>query len=125
LMTIDDRKTIPVNYLWEGNEVFIGADGPWWREMRNRGQPVTLLIKGQKFAGRAKAVVGQPGFTKEVFARLRPDTPSWLPDWLNGVLVVIELAGDNSRKVDPSMQTEDPRTPQDIFVEDVLVEEAS
>ena len=94
LMTIDDRKTIPVNYLREGNEVFVGADGPWWRELRDQGQPVTLLIRGEKFAGRARAISGQPGFTKEIFARLRPDTPSWLPDWLNGVLIVVELGSE-------------------------------
>ena len=96
LMTIDDRKTIPVNYLREGNEVFVGADGPWWREMRDQGQPVTLLIKGEKFAGRAQAISGRPNYKREVFERLRPDVPEWLPDWLNGVLVVIELAGADS-----------------------------
>jgi hypothetical protein len=96
LMTIDDRKTIPVNYLRDGNEVFVGADGPWWREMRDQGQPVTLLIKGEKFAGRAQAISGRPNYTKEVFKRLRPDVPGWLPDWLNGVLVVVELANTDS-----------------------------
>lgn len=98
LMTIDDRKTIPVNYLREGNQVFVGADGPWWREMREQGQPVTLLIKGEKFAGRAQAVSGRPDYTREVFERLRPDVPEWLPDWLNGVLVVIELANADSNQ---------------------------
>ena len=91
LMTIDDRKTIPVNYLREDDKVFIGADGPWWREMRDQGQPVTMLIKGEVFAGQAKAVSGQPEYTKEVVKRLRPDVPKWLPSWLSGVLVVIEL----------------------------------
>ena len=118
LMTIDDRKTIPVNYLREGNEVFIGADGPWWREMRDNGQPVTLLIKGEKFAGRARAISGQPGFTKEVFARLRPDTPSWLPDWLNGVLVIIELADVDADDPQLLEDTEEVRDVQEIFIEE-------
>ena len=91
LMTIDDRKTIPVNYLREDDNVFVGADGPWWREMLGDGQPVTLLIKGDKFAGIARAVAGQPEYTKEVFKRLRPDVPKWIPSWLSGVLIVIEL----------------------------------
>ena len=91
LMTIADRKTIPVNYLREGKKVFVGADGPWWREMLGNGQPVTLLIKGEKFAGTARAVSGQPEYTKEVFKRLRPDVPKWIPGRLSGVLIVIEL----------------------------------
>jgi len=107
LMTIDDRKTIPVNYLREGNEVFVGADGPWWREMRNKGQPVTLLIKGEKFAGRARAVTGRPGYTKEVFARLRPTAPDWLPNWLSGVLVVVELTNAESGGIDSARQAEE------------------
>jgi len=121
LMTIDDRKTIPVNYLREGNEVFIGADGPWWRDMRDNGQPVTLLIRGEKFAGRARAVSGQPGFTKDVFKRLRPDTPKWLPDWLNGVLVVIELADVEAIESDPSEVPEaadEAGEPTKIFIEE-------
>ncbi len=118
LMTIDDRKTIPVNYIREGNEVFIGADGPWWREMRDKGQPVTMLIKGKKFAGHAKAVSGQPGFTKEVFARLRPDTPRWLPDWLNGVLVVIDLADLEAIGPESPGVPDEIGDPQEIFVEE-------
>ena len=92
LMTIDDRKTIPVNYLREGNEVFIGADGPWWRELRDPGQPVMLLIKGKVYAGHAHSVENDPVYTKEVFSRLRPDAPRWLPSWVSGVLVVVKLA---------------------------------
>ncbi len=92
LMTIDDRKTIPVNYLREDNKVFVGAAGPWWREMRDEGQPVTVLIRGEIFAGRARSVSGRPEYAKEVFRRLRPDLPDWLPDWLKGVLVEVELA---------------------------------
>ena len=113
LMTIDDRKTIPVNYLREGNEVFVGADGPWWRIMHEKEQPVTLLIKGQKLSGRARAVSGRPGYTKEVFKRLRPTAPKWLPDWLNGVLVVIELAGVEEQTAD---QIDEVISKREIFV---------
>ena len=93
LMTIDDRNTLPVNYLREGDVVYVGADGPWWRELRGAGLPVTLLIQGEAFAGHARAVVDRPDFTSEVFERLRPTVPAWLPDWLNGVLIVIDLQG--------------------------------
>lgn len=91
LMTIDERTTLPVNYLREGDVVYVGADGPWWRELAGDGLPVALLIKGEIFAGQAHVVADQPEFTRSVFQRLRPTVPDWLPDWLNGVLVVIDL----------------------------------
>ena len=92
LLTTSEGKTIPVNYLREGNTVFVGADGPWWREFPEVGAEVTMLIRGARLQGRAKVVLNNPTYTHEVFARLRPTAPAWLPDWLNGKLVVIELA---------------------------------
>ena len=59
-----------------------------------RGEVVTdveLFVMGETLRGRASAVEDDPARTHEVFARLRPTVPSWLPDWLNGVLVVVEL----------------------------------
>ena len=92
LLTISEGKTLPVNYLREGDTVFIGADGSWWREFQGEGAEVTLLIRGVRLQGRAKVVLDNPTYTHEVFARLRPSAPAWLPDWLNGKLIVIELA---------------------------------
>ena len=92
LLTISEGKTLPVNYLREGDTVFIGADGSWWREFQGDGAEVTLLIRGVRLQGRAKVVLDNPTYTHEVFARLRPSAPAWLPDWLNGKLIVIELA---------------------------------
>lgn len=91
MLTFADGKSIPVNYLREGNRVFVGADGPWWRSFRGEGAPVTLLIKGETLTGQAVAVLDDPAYTKDVFSRLRPTVPKWLPDWLNGKLVVITL----------------------------------
>ncbi len=34
LLTMPDGRQIPVNYLREGNLVFAGADGRWWRALR-------------------------------------------------------------------------------------------
>ena len=90
LLTFPDGKQIPVNYLQEGNLVFIGADGGWWREFDGEGIPVDLLIRGKIFKGHGKVVLDNPEYTHEVFARLRPNAPSWLPDWLNGKLIVIK-----------------------------------
>jgi len=91
LLTLPSGKTLPVNYLREGDVVYAGADGPWWREIRGDGASVTLLVMGETLQGRATAVEDDPTRTHDVFSRLRPSAPSWLPDWANGVLVQIEL----------------------------------
>ena len=49
-----------------------------------------MLIQNQRLLGHA--VLDDPQFVAEVFARLRPKVPGWLPAWLNGKLVVIELS---------------------------------
>ena len=91
VLTFVSGKEIPVNYLREGSQVFIGADGPWWREFEDGAAPVKLVIKGESLSGFATAVLDDPDYTHEVFSRLRPTTPEWLPDWLSGKLIVIEL----------------------------------
>jgi hypothetical protein len=91
LLSFQDGKQIPVNYLREGNMVFVGADGPWWRDFRDAGAPVTLEIRGETLTGHAVVVLNNPDYVDEVFTRLRPAVPEWLPDWLNGKLVVITL----------------------------------
>lgn len=91
LLTFPDGRELPVNYLREGNKVFAGADGRWWREFRAGDVPVKVFIKGQKYSGRASTVMNDPEYTRNVFKRLRPNVPKWLPDWLDAYLVVIEL----------------------------------
>ena len=93
LLTYDGRS-IPVNYLREGDKVFAGADGPWWRAFRGKGAPVTVLVKGESLAGHATVVLDDPDYVKDVFSRLRPNAPEWLPVWTNGKLVVIDLEAD-------------------------------
>jgi hypothetical protein len=91
LLTLPDGRTLPVNYLREGDKVFAGADGRWWRAFREGDVPVTVLVKGETLSGRASAVLDDPEYTEDVFSRLRPTVPKWLPDALNGVLVVVTL----------------------------------
>jgi hypothetical protein len=91
LLTLPDGQILPVNYLREGDSVFVGADGRWWRQFRSGGAPVGMLILGENLTGHAVAVEDDADYTHEVFARLRPAAPAWLPDWLNGVLVVITV----------------------------------
>jgi len=91
VLTLKSGKEIPVNYLREGNQVFVGADGPWWREFEDGPTPVKLVIKGETFTGSATVVLDDPEYTHEIFLRLRPTAPEWLPDWLKGKLIVINL----------------------------------
>ena len=91
LLTFPDGRELPVNYLREGDRVFAGADGRWWRAFRDGNVPVEVLIKGERLTGRARTVMDEPEYTRDVFKRLRPNVPQWLPEWLDAYLVVIDL----------------------------------
>ena len=90
-LTLPNGKTLPINYLREGETVYLGADFGWWKAIDASGTPVELLLRGQVRRGMARVVLDDPQRTKSVFARLRPSAPAWLPAWLNGKLVVIDL----------------------------------
>ena len=79
-------RTIPVNYLLEGDTVYAGADGPWWRELRGDGGRGSVFIRGEERAGTMRAVEDDPALRDEVFSRLRPTAPRFI-----GTLVVIDL----------------------------------
>ncbi len=91
LLTFPDGKTIPVNYLREDNRVYAGADGAWWRAFDGEGAAVTLLIQGEALTGHATVELRDQEFIDDVFSRLRPTVPEWLPDWANGKLVIVDL----------------------------------
>ena len=91
LLTLPNGRVLPVNYLREGNQVFAGADGRWWRAFRDGDVPVRVMIKGEQFSGKARVVLDDPEYTRDVFSRLRPAAPQWLPEWLNANLIVIDL----------------------------------
>jgi hypothetical protein len=94
LLALPSGRTLPVNYLREGATLYAGADGSWWRELRGAGAPVELFVRGETLRGHALAIEDDPGRTRDVFDRLRPSVPRWLPDALNGVLVEIQLQGE-------------------------------
>lgn len=91
IVTLNDGRELPVNYLREGEVVFMGIDGRWWREFRGTGAPVTMEIQGETLRGHGRVVLDDPAYVEDVFARLRPTAPDWLPAWLNGRLVVVQL----------------------------------
>ena len=90
MLTLPSGRQLPANYLREGDEIFIGADGPWWREFRDGG-PARLLIQGEEIDGTGRVVLDDPAYVEDVFSRLRPAAPEWLPAWLNGRLIVITI----------------------------------
>ena len=91
ILTLPDESKIPVNYLHEKKQVFLGADGLWWRNFRGEGAEVVMWIKGNEFKGRALVKLGDSVTKDRVFPIIRPRVPEWLPDFLNAKLVVIQL----------------------------------
>jgi hypothetical protein len=61
------------------------------RAFREGGASVTLVIRGETLTGHARVVLDDPVYRDDVFRRLRPNVPAWLPDWLDARLVVVEL----------------------------------
>jgi hypothetical protein len=90
LLTMPDGRELPVNYLREGNKVFAGSDGRWWRAFQGNGAAVTVLIKGQTMTGHARVELDDQDYIDDVFSRLRP-AASWVPKALDAKLVVITL----------------------------------
>ena len=90
LLTFPDGRVLPVNYLWEGDKVFAGSDGRWWRAFQGEGAPVTVMIKGQTMAGHATVELDDQDYIDDIFSRLRP-AASWVPTALDAKLVVITL----------------------------------
>ncbi len=87
LIVLPSGRTLPVNYLREGDTVYAAADGRWWRELRGEGAPVELLVRGETLAGQGRAIEDDPDHRAAVFDRLRPSAPK-----LFGTLVQIDLA---------------------------------
>ena len=86
LLTLPSGRRIPVNYLREDSRIYAGADGRWWKELADGSASVQVLVRGEWLEGRARAVLDDPAYRKEIFARLRPTA---LPGF--GTLIEIRL----------------------------------
>ena len=73
LLTLPSGRSLPVNYWRDGEMVYAGADGRWWRELEGRDHAVTVLVRGETLQGRARAVVDDPEYTARIFESLRPN----------------------------------------------------
>ena len=91
LLTLPSGRMLPVNYLEEDGRVYAGADGRWWTELRDGHEDVTVWIRGGTMEARARTVIDDPDYTKDVFSRLRPDA---IPGF--GRLVEILLDPDDA-----------------------------
>jgi hypothetical protein len=87
LISLPSGREIPVNYLRDGNRVYAGADGQWWKELRGEAREVGVLIQGQSLRGQGISIEDDPQYRRDVFERLRPTAP----DFTGGTLVVIEI----------------------------------
>lgn len=90
LITLPSGRRLPVNYLREGDRVYAGADGRWWKELVGEGFTVSLVLRGEQLTGRARAVRDDPEYTERIFAKLRPNAIKGL-----GTLIEIRLDGDS------------------------------
>jgi hypothetical protein len=68
-----DMVTFPVDYLREGDSVYVGSDSAWWEHLRG-GAEVRLLIQGTEFVGWATPILDDPERTRAGFKKLRPWT---------------------------------------------------
>ena len=98
ITTLEDGRVYPVNYLREDGRVYMGIDGLWWRVFQGEGSRVQMEIKDQIVTGRGVVILDDPARVDDVFSRLRPTVPEWLPRALNGKLV--EITPDAERPVD-------------------------
>jgi hypothetical protein len=89
LLTLPSGRRIPVNYWRDGDKVYAGADGRWWKELVGEGHVVTVLVRGETLEGVARAVLDDPEYTKRVFASLRPNAIEGF-----GNLIEIRVGGE-------------------------------
>jgi len=95
IVTLDDGRVYPVNYLREHGRVYMGIDGLWWRVFQGEGSRVQMEINDQIVTGTGVVILDDPARVEDVFSRLRPTVPEWLPRALNGKLV--EITPDSER----------------------------
>ena len=89
IATLEDGRVYPVNYLREDGRVYMGIDGLWWRVFRGGGSRVQMEINDRIVTGTGVVILDEPARVDDIFSRLRPTVPEWLPRALNGKLVEI------------------------------------
>lgn len=65
LLTFTGRKsgkryTLPLSYVQSGEQLLLGTETPWWKNLRG-GVPVTIRLRGEQRTGRADVVTDEHG----------------------------------------------------------------
>ena len=68
-----DLLTFPVDYLRDGDSVYVGSDSGWWKHLEG-GAEVRMLIQGTELVGWATPIIDDPDRIKAGFNKLRPWT---------------------------------------------------
>ena len=58
IVTLEDGRVYPVNYLREDGRVYMGIDGLWWRVFQGAGSRVQMEINDQIVTGTGVALGG-------------------------------------------------------------------
>ena len=91
-----EMKTFPVDYLREGNMVYIGSDSDWWKHLEG-GAEVTMLIQGTEVTGWATPILDDPERSGAGFRKLRPWT-YMRAEWTGAVFVEVKIQdGDEAQ----------------------------
>ena len=98
IVTLEDGRVYPVNFLCEDGRVYMGIDGLWWRVFQGEGSRVQMEINDQIVTGTGVVILDDLARVDDVFSQLRPTVPEWLPRALNGKLV--EITPDAERPAD-------------------------
>jgi hypothetical protein len=91
LLTLPSGRQVPVNYFLDGNMLYAGADGRWWKELVGGDVEVQALVRGETLTGRARAVRDDPAYTERIFRQLRPNAIKGF-----GTLVEIRLEASSA-----------------------------
>ena len=94
LITMENRetsqmKTFPVNYLREGETVYIVSDFGWEKHLAG-GAEVRMLIQGTEIVGWATPVLDDPTRSSAAFKKLRPWTYKGA-EWAGSVFVEVKI----------------------------------
>lgn len=78
LVNLPSDKILPVNYLLKHEKYWAGADGRWWRELREPGVNLSIMVAGKTIVVHAIAIEDDQKLTDEIFTELRPTAPRWV-----------------------------------------------
>ena len=101
-LTLPNGKTLPINYLREGETVYLGADFGWWKAIDASGTPVELLLRGQVRRGMARVVLDDPQSYANGYL-FKGEHPDWGEKVFVGSPIVMSDTPTRSSMVPPEL----------------------